>query len=87
MDVDNDSDVNVGGVNVDVMWNICTYLFVPNCALCRNHKKTLLLLWGYLSPPSHRQKSFETFGLGSTLQILVANWKKIPASFTDKENF
>ena len=37
--------------------------------------------------PEPLTKSLATFGLGSNLQILVANWKNIPASFTDKEVF
>ena len=44
---------------------------------------------GNLEPvtPEPVTKSFATFGLGSSLQLLVANWKNIPASFTDKEVF
>ena len=38
-------------------------------------------------PQATDKKSFATFGLGSISQILVANWKNIPASFTDKEVF
>ena len=38
-------------------------------------------------PQATDKKSFATFGLGSILQLLVANWKNIPASFTDKEVF
>ena len=45
-------------------------------------KFSLLLLVQYcLSPPSHWQKSFATFGLGSSLRHLVANWKKYPCQF------
>ena len=38
------------------------------------------MLW-YLSPPSHWQKSFVTFGLGSSLSLLVAIRKKYPCQF------
>ena len=41
----------------------------------------------FLSPTSPWQFFFATFGLGSNLQILIANWKNIPASSTDKEVF
>ena len=41
----------------------------------------------HLSRPSHQQKSFATFGLGFSLQLLVANWKKYPVSFINKEVF
>ena len=34
-----------------------------------------------LSPLNHWQKSFMTFGLGSSSQHLVANWKKYPHKF------
>ena len=36
---------------------------------------------------SQRQKSFVTFGLGSSLQILVANWKKYPCQFHWQRGF
>ena len=50
---------------------------------CRCGWSPVLLIW-ILSPPSHWQKSFVTFGLGYNLQIFVANWKNIPASITDR---
>ena len=39
--------------------------------------KTFMIVY-ILSPPSRWQKSFATFGLGSSSQLLVANWKKYP---------
>ena len=40
-----------------------------------------------LSTPSHWQKSFATFGLGSSSQILVPNWKKYPCQFHWQRGF
>ena len=44
---------------------------------------------GDLKPvtPSHWQKSFATFSLGSNSQILVANWKKYPCQFHWQRGF
>ena len=33
------------------------------------------------------KKSFMTYGLGSSLQILVANWKKYPCQFHWQRGF
>ena len=40
-----------------------------------------------LSPPSHWQKSFTTFSLGSSLWLLVTNWKKYPWQFHWQRGF
>ena len=40
-----------------------------------------------LPPPSHWQKSFVTFGLGSSLPLLVANQKKYPCKFHWQRGF
>ena len=45
------------------------------------------LLMLFLSPLSHWQKSFATFGLGCSLQLLVANWKKYPRKFHWQRGF
>ena len=58
----------------DIRWSI----ILPEIIKCLFYRLNL-------SRPSHWQKSFVTFGLGSSSQILVANWKNIHASFTDKE--
>ena len=41
----------------------------------------------FLSPLSHWQKSFTTFGLGSNLWILVTNWKKYPCQIHWQRGF
>ena len=40
-----------------------------------------------LSPPSHWQKSFMSFSLGSSSWLLVANWKKYPHEFHWQRSF
>ena len=39
------------------------------------------LLINFVPSKIHWQKTFATFGLGSSLQLLVANWKKYPCEF------
>ena len=64
----------------------CSFLYLTRSVIV-NYNSILTIGIGSLTPLSHWQKSFVTFGLGSSSQILVANWKKYPCQFHWQRGF
>ena len=73
-----------------IFHRICTSkVFFQKCLVWSHHlaPQPTASISPSLSPLTHWQKSFTTFGLGSSLPLLVANWKRYPRKFHWQRGF